>query len=108
MEAGRAAEQLSLEDTRRLHEQEGMMQEVQLKQQQQHVFQQQKQQQQKIEEEIPPQQPASTNMYMSGGVGGGVGGGGGSSDLMDRKRALERQLRELEEQMGVGGGKHTD
>jgi hypothetical protein len=65
---------------------------------------------------------AATNVYMSDGLGvekgGGVGSGaagaagGGSgrpgvppatNELLEKKRALERQLRELEEQLGGGG-----
>ena len=66
---------------------------------------------------------AATNVYMSDGLGGeksgGVGSGAGSgaaggglgrpgvpqatNELLEKKRALERQLRELEEQLGGGG-----
>ena len=65
---------------------------------------------------------AATNVYMSDGLGGEKGGGVGSgaagaaggglgrpgvpqatNELLEKKRALERQLRELEEQLGGGG-----
>jgi len=100
MEEGGAGAVSSSEERQRLLEQQHMMQQL-------HAQQQPPQQQ------PPPQaQPVSTNVYMSGGDGRGGDGGrgpGGASDLLERKQALERQLRELEAQMAGGGdSSHTD
>ena len=102
MEEGGAGAVSSSEERQRLLEQQHMMQQL-------HA------QQQPPQSQAPPPshaQPVSTNVYMSGGDGrGGEGGrgGGGASDLLERKQALERQLRELEAQMAGGGeSSHTD
>jgi hypothetical protein len=72
----------------------------------QRLLEQQHQQQQQAQvpqgmQGMPPSlqaQPMSTH-------GGGVGG---TSDLLERKKALERQLRELEAQMAGGDSSHND
>ena len=91
MEQGGAAAAPSADERQRLLEQ-------------QHQAQHQQQQQAQVPQGtqgMPPSlqaQPMSTH----------GGGAGWTSDLLERKKALERQLRELEAQMAGGDSSHND